>query len=127
VLLAALAGRWPELLPWAIALLGAQYAVALLVRSGEIDGLALFYAGALFATAELAYWAFERGPVGRAVVSRVPVLVAQALGAAAAGAAVLAVSVGGGDGGLAIQAVGLAAAAAAVGLVTWLAWTSRAG
>jgi hypothetical protein len=125
VLLVALVGRWRELLPWAIALLGAQYAVALLIRSGEIDGLAPLYAAALFATAELAYWAFERGPAGRAVISRLAGLLAQALGAGAAAAAVLAISAGGGDGGLAIQALGLIAAATAVGLVTWLAWRSR--
>ena len=124
VLLVTLVGRWQELLPWAIALLGAQYAVALLIRSSEIDGLAPLYAAALFATAELAYWAFERGPAGRAVF-RLAVILAQAFGAAAAGAVVLAVAEGGGEGGLVIQALGLVAAATAVGLVTWLAWRSR--
>jgi hypothetical protein len=126
VLALAVAGRWHELLPWAIALLGAQYAASLLLRDAEIDALAPLYAAALFVTAELAYWALERGPAARAVVlPRVAGLLAKGVGAACAGAAVLAASEGGGGGGLALQLVGVAAAAATVGVVARLAWKSR--
>jgi hypothetical protein len=122
----ALVGRWEELLPWAIALLGAQYAASLLIRGGEIDGLAPLYAAALFVTAELAYWALEQGPAVRVVVlSRVAALLAQAFGAAGVGAAMLAASQGGGQGGLALQTLGLGAATAALGVLTWLAWRSQ--
>jgi hypothetical protein len=124
----ALAGRWPELLPWAIALLGAQYAAALLLRDGGIDALAPLYAAGLLVTAELAYWAVEQGPAPRSVVlTRVGALLALALGTAAAGMVLLAASTGSGEGGLGLDLVGLAAATAALGLVTWLAWRSRAG
>jgi hypothetical protein len=125
-LVVALAGRWQELLPWAISLLGAQYAASLLIRGGGIDALAPFYAAGLLVTAELAYWALERGPAARAiVVSRVGALLALALGAAGVGTALLAASEGSGDGGILLQLLGLAAAAAAVGLVTSLAWRLR--
>jgi hypothetical protein len=124
----ALVGRWQELLPWAIALLGAQYAAALLLRDGGVDALAPLYAAGLLVTAELAYWALERGAAPRSVVvTRVGALFALALGTAAAGAVLLAASTGSGEGGLGLDLVGLAAATAALGLVTWLAWRSRAG
>jgi hypothetical protein len=126
-LAAVLAGRWQELLPWAIALLGAQYAVALLLRDGGIDAFAPLYAAGLLVTAELAYWALERGAAPRSVVlARVGALVVLAFGTAAAGAVLLAASTGSGEGGLGLDLVGLAAATAALGLVTWLAWRSRA-
>ena len=124
----ALGGRWPELLPWALALLGAQYAAALLLRDGGIDALAPLYAAGLLVTAELAYWAVERGPAPTSVVlARVGALLALALGTAAVGSLLLAASTGSGEGGLGLDLVGLAAATAALGLVTWLAWRSRAG
>jgi hypothetical protein len=127
-LVAALAGRWQELLPWAIALLGAQYAAALLLRDGGVDALAPLYAAGLLVTTELAYWALERGAAPRSVVlARVGALLGLALGTAAAGAVLLAASTGSGEGGLALDLVGLVAATAALGLVTWLAWRSRAG
>jgi hypothetical protein len=126
-LMVALAGRWQELLPWAISLLGAQYAASLLIRDGGIDALAPFYAAGLLVTAELAYWALERGPAARSfVVPRIGALLALALGAAGAGTALLAASEGQRGGGIVLQLLGLAAAGAAVGLVTSLAWRSRA-
>jgi hypothetical protein len=122
----ALAGRWQELLPWAIALLGAQYAASLLLRDGGIDALAPLYAAGLLVTAELAHWAVGRGPSPRTVVvSRVGALFALALGTAAAGMVLLAASEGSSGGGLGLDLVGLTAATAALGLVTWLAWRSR--
>lgn len=125
-LVVALLGRWQELLPWAIALLGAQYAASLLLRDGGVDGLAPLFAAGLLVTAELAYWAVEQGPAARSVVlARVGALTALALVTAGAGAALLAASEGRGGGGLVLQSLGLAAAAAAVGVVTWLAWRSQ--
>lgn len=129
VLAAALIRRWHGVLPWAIALLGGQYAISLLLRDGGIDPLAPFYAAVLFVVAELAFWALEASPAlgGRGVVlgrlARLPLLAA---GAAAAGAGVLAASEGGAGGGLALQLLGLFAAVATLGLVTGLAWRARA-
>ena len=124
-LVVALVGRWQELLPWAIALLGAQYAAALLLRDGGVDGLAPLFAAGLLVTAELAYWAVEQGPADRSVVlARIGALAALAVATAGAGAALLAASEGSAEGGRFLQLLGLAAAAAAVGAVTWLAWRS---
>jgi hypothetical protein len=128
VLTVALMLRWPGVLVWAIALLGGQYAVSLLLRDGPIDPLAPFYAAVLLVTAELAFWALEARPAlgGRpVVVRRLARLLVLASGAAAAGASLLAVSEGGAGGGLALQVLGLFAAVATLGLVTWLAWRTR--
>ncbi len=128
VLAVALVRRWPDVLPWAIALLGGQYAASLLLRDGAIDPLSPFYAAVLLVTAELAFWALEAKPAlgGRpVVVRRVAQLLMLASGAAAAGAGLLAVSEGGAGGGLALQLLGLFAAVATLGLVTWLAWRAR--
>jgi hypothetical protein len=125
---AALMLRWPGVLAWAIALLGAQYAASLLLRDGPIDPLAPFYAAVLLVTAELGFWALEERPAlgGRpVVVRRLARLLVLAAGAAAAGAGLLAVSEGGAGGGLELQLLGLFAAVATLGLVTWLAWRAR--
>jgi hypothetical protein len=128
VLAVALIMRWPGVLPWAIALLGGQYAVSLLLRDGGIDPLAPFYAAVLFVVAELALWALEARPTlggSAVVVGRLARLALLASGAAAVGAGLLAASEGGAGGGLALQLLGLFAAVAALGLVTWLAWRAR--
>lgn len=122
----ALAGRWLDLLPWAIALLGSGYAASLLLRDDGVDPLAPLYAAGLLVAAELAYWALERGPNSRSVVvRRLLALTALALGTAGVGAALLTASEGGVGSGLALQLLGIAAAAAILGLVTWLAWRMR--
>jgi hypothetical protein len=129
VLAVTLLARWHYVLPWAIALLGGQYAASLLLRDGGIDPFAPLYAASLLVVAELAYWGFEARPAlgGRpAVLRRLAALVALALGAAGAAATVLAASDGGAGSGLALQLFGLLAAAATLGLVAWLAWRSRA-
>jgi hypothetical protein len=129
VLAVALVFRWPDVLPWGIAILGGQYAASLLLRGGEIDPLAPFYAAVLFVTAEFAFWALEAKPAlgGRTVVvRRLARLVMLASGAAAAGAGLLAASEGGARGGLWLGLLGLFAAVATLGLVTWLAWRAPA-
>ena len=128
VLAVALVGRWPDVMPWAVALLGAQYAAALLLRDGGVDPRAPLYAALLLATAELAYWGIETEPGlgGRVIVARrIGALLTLALGAAGVGAVLLAASEGGVGRGFALQLVGLVAAAAALALVAWLAWQTR--
>jgi hypothetical protein len=130
VLAVALVGGWPDVVPWAVALLGGQYAAALLFRGGDIDPRAPLYAALLLLTAELAWWGLETAPGlgGRLVVARrVGGLLALALGAAGAGGAMLAASEGGVESGTALELLGLVAAAATLGLVVWLAWRSRPG
>jgi hypothetical protein len=128
VLAVALVGRWPDVLPWAVALLGGQYAASLLLRGGGIDALAPLYAASLLVTAELGYWALEVKPIlgGRLfVVRRLAALLLLGLGTAAVGATILAVSEGGAGSGLMLQLLGLLAAAGTVGLLAWLALRSR--
>lgn len=121
----AVVGRWHDLLPWGIALLAAPYAVSLLVREGGIDALAPLYAAGLLFTAELCYWATERtaGVGGREIVlARAGSLLGLSLAAGGSAVLVLAVSDVGGGGGVALEVVGIAAAAGALALVAWLAW-----
>jgi hypothetical protein len=125
LLAVALVGRWPDVVPWAIALLGGQYAASLLLRDGGIDSLAPLYAALLLVTAELAYWGLEMRPALGGVARRLAALVALALGAAGVGALLLGISEGGDGVGFALQVVGLGAAAGVLALLTWLGWRSR--
>jgi hypothetical protein len=125
LLAVALLGRWPDVVPWAIALLGGQYAASLLLRDAGIDAFAPLYAALLLVTAELAYWGLEVKPTLGGVARRLVGLVGLAVGAAAVGALLLGFSEGGDDRGFALQLVGLAAAAGVLALMTGLAWRSR--
>jgi hypothetical protein len=125
LLAVALIGRWPDVLPWAVALLGAQYAASLLLRDAGIDEFAPLYAAALLVTAELAYWALEAKPALGGVLRRLASLLGLALGTVAVGATLLALSEGGAERGIALQLLGLLAAAGTVALVTSLAWRAR--
>jgi hypothetical protein len=125
LLAVALLGRWPDVVPWAIALLGGQYAASLLLRDAGIDAFAPLYAALLLVTAELAYWGLEVKPALGGVARRLVGLVGLAVGAAAVGALLLGFSEGGDDTGFGLQLVGLAAAAGVLALMTGLAWRSR--
>jgi hypothetical protein len=61
--LAALAGALLRasagLVPWALALLGGSYALALVVADGDLDARAGFVAAGLLLAGELAYWSIE--------------------------------------------------------------------
>jgi hypothetical protein len=59
------------------------------------------------------------------VLRRVASLVGLAFATAGASSVVLAASQTGGGGGLALELLGLLAAAGALALVTWLAWQAR--
>jgi hypothetical protein len=128
VLAVGMAGRWHDLLPWGISLLAAPYALSLLLREGGIDPFAPLYGAGLLLTAELCYWAMERAPAvgGREIVlARAGSLIGLAFAAAGVAVLVLAVSDVGAGGGVALEFVGVAAAAGALGLVAWLAWQTR--
>ena len=112
-----------------LVLLGAAYAVILVVDDPPLDGRSTVVGAAMLAVGELAYLSFdartavtaEAGALARRVAS-VAVLVLLALGT---GAAVLTVVDLLRTGGLAIEAVGVAAAAGAMGLLVLAARDAR--
>jgi hypothetical protein len=129
LLVVALAVRLPAVVAWAVALLGAAYASALLLRAGTIDGLAPVVAVGLLLTAELSYWSMEphlpsdRG-IGRRRAQRLALI---ALVGGGVSALVLAASEAAGRGGLGLEALGVAAAAGALAVVAWLARAAARG
>jgi hypothetical protein len=115
-------------LPAGVFLLGVEYAVALLVRGGEVDALAPVAASCLFATAELAYLAVEREARSyeRAlVVRRLTTIGVATLVAGGVGGVVVTASDVSLGGGVLLEAVGVASAVAAVGTASALAWRRR--
>ena len=112
-----------------LVLLGAAYAVILVVDDPPLDGRSTVVGAAMLAVGELAYLSFdartavtaEAGALARRVAS-VAVLVLLALGV---GATVLTVVDVLRTGGLAIEAVGVAAAAGAMGLLVLAARDAR--
>ena len=120
VLAAALVLRFPPLIAPGLALLGAEYAVLFVVRGDTIDVRAPLYGAAFLVTAELAFGAVELR-AGRAepvlAARRAATLVLLALGSVAIGLVVLAASATPLEGGVGLEAVGVAAA---VGLLVTL-------
>jgi hypothetical protein len=125
VLAVTLLGRWPDVLPWAIALLGAQYAASLLLRDAGVDALAPLYAALLVVTAELAYWGLDAKPRLSGVARRLASLLGLAAGTAAVGGLLLGLSEGGAERGFFFQLLGILGAAGTLALVVWLAWRAR--
>jgi hypothetical protein len=94
VLLAAgAAWRWPALVPSAVAVLAAEYAISLYHRGGPVDARAPLFAAGYLLLAELAHWSTEAHRLVRderaVVVHRIGVLAVLALGAMALGALIL--------------------------------------
>jgi hypothetical protein len=126
VLLPSLAFGWTSGVAWSLAILAGDYALALSLRDDDlIDAAAPLYGAGLLALAELAYWSLElRGP-GREE-PRVAIRRATALGAvivlsAVVGSFVVVVTASPFGGGLAWDAVGVAAAACTLAILAWLA------
>jgi hypothetical protein len=119
-LLVGAIGRWGALVQLALALPVGAYA-AFLVDRGEVDARAPLVAAGLLVAGELAYASLEpptttRAAARSAVLVAVAAVGAVALGALLVGAAAI------GEGTLAEFAFGVGAAAAAVAVLTWLAW-----
>lgn len=115
--------RLAALVPWAIALAGAAYALQLVLEGGPVDASAAFVAGALVLAAELAYAAID--PAASAVVGlgvrgalRVALSAAGAVGVA--GFVLVAAEVRL-PAGLALEVLGVVAAVGAVALVAFVA------
>jgi hypothetical protein len=113
VLAAALILRFPPLITAGLALLGAEYAVLFVLRGDTIDIRAPLYGAALLVIAELAFAAVELR-AGRAepalAARRAATLVLVAVGAVVVGLVVLAAAATPLDGGVGLEAVGVAAA-----------------
>jgi pyruvate dehydrogenase E1 component alpha subunit len=113
VLVLGLVLRNSGVLPWAVALAGAEYAAFLAIREGSIDGWAPVYGAGLLLVSELAYWAIEtpvRGPSGEGLTFRRTTLVVCAcVAAGGVGGLILAMAELSVRGGLWLEALGIAA------------------
>jgi hypothetical protein len=120
-LAAGLALRRPPGIPVAIFFLGAAYTMRLLAEEDALDQRAPLIAAGLFALAELSYWSLElrQGVADEAGthLRRIGLLAALALGVVALGVALLALVEGVRTGGPAVEALGVAAAVAALALL----------
>ena len=131
VLLAVtLVARRPEGIVAALLLLGAAYAVTLVVDDPPLDARAAIVGAALLTAGELAHLSLgARSAVTEeagAAAHRIAWIAVLALGAMALGAVVLAIADLLRTGGVAIEVVGVAAALAAVGLLVLAARETRA-
>ena len=130
VLLAtALVFRSQAFAAWALACFGAEYGLFLGFRGGSVDRWAPLVAAVVIVAAELAFHAVEPpepAPERRVVVRTILWLVGSGLAAAAVGTVLLSAAGGGGTG-LGLEAVGAAAAVAAVGLLVAFAWRAARG
>jgi hypothetical protein len=118
-LLALVAGTvlgWPRLIPVALVLLGGLYGAELAVEDSGVDPAASLVALGLFLTAELAYWSLEEQRGFRLgageLLRRLAVVAGMALGVLLAAAGVVVLVDAFRTGGLAVDVLGAAAAAA---------------
>jgi hypothetical protein len=128
LLAAGLVLRRSMLFVWALALLGADYAVWLALGTHALDQRIPVVGAGLLLTAELAFDSLEP-EVGRVepatFLARTIVLVIVVLGAVGAGAIVLAVASIPLSGGVAVTAVGAVAAVLVLAMITRLAADRR--
>jgi hypothetical protein len=123
VLAAGLALGRPTLFVWALALLGADYALWLELGTHALDQRAPIVGGGLLLTAELAFDSLEPEvglPESTAVLSRVIVLIGVTLGAIAVGALVLAAATVPLSGGVGLTALGAVAAVLVLAVIARL-------
>jgi hypothetical protein len=123
-LLAALAfpRRWATLLPLGLVGVGGCYGLFVALQGGSVDAAAPIVAATLYAAAELGYWSLERGARYRRVIvaRRLGGVALGALAAALVGSLVL-VAASGVSGGVALEALGVAAALLTLGAIALLA------
>ena len=115
--------RRPSVLPVGLAGVGAAYAVFLSLRSGAVDARAPIVAAALFVAAEAGFWSLERTAArgGTAPMARrIATLVGSAAVAALVGSLILVLATGV-AGSVALEAIGVAAAAVTLAAIALLA------
>jgi hypothetical protein len=125
LLTAGLTFRSPVTLGFALAALGADYAVLFVAEGGALDRFTPVYAAGFMLVAELAFWSIEsRVPAwSEPVVAewRLARLTAACVGAAALGAFVLVAGAAGtGSGGLPLEGLGVVAAVGSLVLIAAL-------
>jgi hypothetical protein len=128
VLAVALALRMPGLITPALVLLGGEYAGLFLVRERTVDVRAPLYGAGIFLVAELSFAALELRagrPEPGLVARRAALLAALALGSVLAGTLVIAAASVPLQGGVALEAVGVAAAVGSLLLLGRLAARPR--
>jgi hypothetical protein len=124
VLVAALVLRQSALVAPALVLIGGEYAGLFLVRSGNVDVRAPLEGAAFFLVAELAFAALELRagrPEPGLLAHRAAAVAGLAIGGIVLGAVALAAATVPLDGGLALEALGIAAALALLVLLGRLA------
>jgi hypothetical protein len=119
----AFVARRPSVFPVGLAGVGAAYGVYLSLRTGAVDPCAPAVAATLYVAAELGFWSLER-TASRSertvVVRRVAAVAAGAVLTGLVGSLMLGLTTGVG-GGLALEAVGVAAAALMAAAIALLA------
>lgn len=119
-----LASRWPSALGLALAALGGEYAVLFAAEGGRLDRFVPVYAAGLFLVAELAFWSIERRVPAWSEPSllerRLAFLVGACVAAASVAALVTVLAAAAGGGGIVLEAVGVAAATASLGVLALL-------
>jgi hypothetical protein len=124
LLACALALRWAALIAWSLAVLGGEYALWLAEHGGAVDTRSPLYGAVLLLVAELAYDGVDRSSVRAEPelhVRRGLQLGGVVVGALAAGTVVLATATIPVAGGVALTAVGVAAATLALLVIVRLA------
>jgi hypothetical protein len=125
-LAAALLRSSAGLVPWALALLGGSYALALVLADGDLDARAGFVAAGLLLAGELAYWSVEarRWPLEHSAAARARLagIVILALAAATAGTLLVAAGAAVPAG---VQLVQVAGVLGAIGALLTLALLAR--
>jgi hypothetical protein len=121
LLAGGLVARWAQPVGWGLAILGAEYAVHFAAKGRALDELTPIYAAGLMLAAELAYWSVERRVAAwsesKVLVRRLVFLAGSCGGAATVAALVIVIASASSGGGVALKAVGVAAAIGALGLV----------
>ena len=123
LVLLAFVFRRASVFPFGIAGVGAAYALLLALRSGDVDPRAPAVAALLFVATELGYWSLQTSAARSeraAVARRILALAVAAFSTALVGSLVLGLTTGVG-GGVALEAVGVAAAALTAAAIALLA------
>ena len=125
LLVPGLAGGWHGFVNVALVALGGEYAVRFATEDRGLDAWTPLYAGGFVLLAELAHWSLERRVAAWAVPALLPrrlaVLAATVAGSTALAALVLVAAGAPAPGGVGLEAVGVAAAVLALGVVALLA------
>jgi hypothetical protein len=119
----ALPGRWPSLLPLGLAAVGGSYGVFLSLRGGSVEARAPAVAAGLFVAAELGLWSLERGAVRYSARAMARRLGGVGVGAVATGlvASLVLAATSGVSGGVALEAAGVGAAVLTLAAIAALA------